>query len=282
MKFDSSRTVIWLTGLWIYILVTMAIGGMDVSPIFIILTFIPVIAVYLFIVSRENKTLSKKELAARKPQGLLGIPQKAPTLRDFVESFIAVFGAVILGTLTAMFVVNPQLGIKLTDTIRVSGVTCERDASKIVTLPVNKTIKGTDATITVHNITYNVPQKSEHPIEFGDDWHCAKATLVEVTVDRPKAAQDGTTRSISLQASGNDNVTPRYYGLDEYKDYISEHNIAVLNGQDFTHKDEAYKKQGWWLFRLPQDYPNNNTLVYSERAAGSTDTKKVSIELPKP
>lgn len=283
MKFDSYKAAIWGTGLWIYVLMILVVIEIDVSPLFIALTFIPVLALYLFMLNRENKALSKKDLAARKPRGLLKLRQRDMTMRDLAESFIAVFGAVILGVLTGAFVIRPEIGLQITDSIRISGITCERDASKIVTLPVNKTITAADATITVHAVRYNVPQESEHPIEFGDDYHCAKATLVDVTVDRPQPAQDGATRSVSLQAGKDERVTPRYYGLDDYEDYIAKENLAVLNGQDFTHKDDTYRERGWWLFRLPQDYSNNdNTLVYSERTNGSMDTKKMSIELPSP
>ncbi len=283
MRFDSYKAAIWGTGLWIYVLMILVIIEIDVSPFFIALTFIPVLALYLFMLNRENKALSKKDLAARKPRGLLKLRQRDMTLRDLAESFIAVFGAVILGVLTGAFVIRPEIGLQITDSIRISSVTCERDASKIVTMPVNKTITGADATITVHTVRYNVPQQSEHPIEFGDDYHCAKATLVDVTVDRPQPVQDGGARSISLQTGGDKQATPRYYGLDDYKDYIAKENLTILNGQDFTHKDDTYQERGWWLFRLPQDYSNNNnTLVYSEQTSGVNDTKKMSIELPSP
>jgi hypothetical protein len=286
MKFDSGRVVIWGTGLWIYALLVLGLSEMvDVSLPFVAVTYIPVIALYLFLIRRENKKLSPAELASREPQGLLGIRQRAYTRRDFIESCIAVFGSVILAFLTVVYVVRPDMGFELTESIKISRITCERDQSKITTLPVNKTVELDGTKITVYNVTYNVPGQDEHPVEFPDKYHCAKATFVEVTVDRPEAIDYKGSRDISLRHTDNDRFgePPRYYGIDDWSGYIDKNKMTVLNDLDFTYKQKIYQKRGWLLFRLPEEYPDsNNSIVYSVRKYGSSDKQEVSIQLPGP
>lgn len=285
MRFDSYRAVIWGTGLWLYIIIVLYVGEIfdDISPFFIALTYLPIIALYLLMLKRENEKLSKSQLAALKPQGLLKIRQRQMTVGDLIESFLVVFGAVILGMLTIAFIVKPEMGLRITNTLGITNITCTTDTSRVVTVPVNKTIKANKTTITVHNVTYNVPQKSEYPVEFGDAYHCSKATLIEVTIDRPEATQNELSRKLYLQNTSNTPITSRYYALDEYDNYISSKNLTVLNGQDFTHKDDAYQERGWLVFRLTEDYANtNNTLVYSVQGDEASDTQKVSVELLSP
>lgn len=288
MKLDSGKVVIWLTGVWLYVLLVLTLSEIvEVSFLLVALSYIPVVALYLFMLSKENKRLSSDELAARKPQGLIGLRQRAYTRRDFLDSFIAIFGAIILAFLTVFFVTRPDMTFQLTESIGISSTTCAKDASKIATLPVNKTVEQGGTKITVHSVTYNVPGQSEHPVEFPDKYHCAKATLVEVTIDRPTALNYKGSRSITLGHEGDGRGTPpRYYNVDDFRSYLDKNQLTILNDQDFTFKEDAYQQHGWLLFRLPDDYSNNgNVLTYEEHrydTDGLSAAKSVAIALPDP
>lgn len=283
MKFDSGRMIIWCTGLWLYTVLVVTLSEFGDIPIAIaFLSYIPICVLYVWMLSRENKKLSPEELATRKPQGALGIRHREMGKRDWIEAVIAVFGSAILAILTVAYVTRPDMGVELTESIKLSRITCQRDESKITTLPVNKTVEADGTKITVHNVTYNVPGQDEHPVEFPGRYHCAKATLVEVTVDRPKAIKHKGSQGIYLQ-QGNEKDSPSYYNSDDWSNYLNKKGLFVLNDYDFTYKNDAYQKRGWLLFRLPEEHSNtNNTIVYSVNNYDSGDRHKMSVPLPSP
>lgn len=260
--------IIYGVGLWIYGLVMYSLLIDEITLWHVALSFIPVITLYLLVV-RLEKPEKRKELIGHDAYNYA--PQVAKW--DFIHSFISVFGAVILAiaTITAIDLKNQE------GEFGAWFITCKRDSSQITTLPVNKTIDHEHATITVHRVTYNVPQNPKRPQPYS--YVCEKAALVEVTIERKGASND---KRISLTDFSLENRDQATYGWSPYPDSTEKYDhYAKDTGIQFIDRDlsgDTTKARGWLVFSLREDNSNEDTIfTYGEYG----DKSKPTIVLPR-
>lgn len=278
--YNHTRIIIWTVALWIYALLVYRLLDDDFSlPLVAIITFIPVLGIYFYLAKKEVADGASRTKNAA-PGGLVGT--FTIRIRDIVESFISIVAACVLAVATVALFFDPSLKRELSS----PWTNCARDASRITTLPVNQTLDYTDAKITVHNVTYNVPQNSEHPTAYG--YECEKAALVQVTIE-PKniviQQVDGVEKDdeISLIDFSLGNKAQDSYAWSEGPDSTEEYDYYAANKNiSFIDNDiaiDSNKVDGWLVFSVREDNSNQgSTLTYGKYA----DKSKPSIALPEP
>lgn len=278
--YNHTRIIIWTVALWIYALLVYRLLDDDFPlPLVAIITFIPVLGVYFYLAKKEVAGGASRIKKAA-PGGLVGT--FTVRIRDIVESFISIIVACVLAIATVALFFDPSLKRELSS----PWTNCARDASKMTTLPVNQTLDYTDAKVTVHNVTYNVPQNSEHPTAYS--YECEKATLVQVTVE-PKNISiqqvDGVEKDdeislidFSLENKDQDNYAWSAHpdSTEEYDYYAANKNLSFIDNDIAI---DSSKVDGWLVFSVREDNSNKgSTLTYGKYA----DDAKPSITLPEP
>ncbi|CAN5396993.1 hypothetical protein BH09PAT4_BH09PAT4_00260 [soil metagenome] len=195
-----------------------------------------------------------------------------------LSTFLGVALSLGLVLLTAA-ITDEELRRELTAPI----TTCQRDASHITALPVNKTIDAVKGKVTIHQIVYNVPQTSKHPAGTSRGHQCEKATFVEVTIEPAKPVSSKLSdrfRTEDLQimttTNGSAGIFPSTsdYKQVQFKNYIQAHKLNMIDSYQAQYSQETQK--GWLLYAIQEDkstYPTR--IVFDEYG------ENISVPLPR-
>jgi len=246
----------------------------------------------------SQRIISELMAISRKPTGtavphILDQDKEGPVIsgggsesREFIKIAFGMFGGLIIAGVAAF------LTVTLFDSDYQRGVsslftTCVRDSSAIKTLPVNKSTKLTDgATLTVHNVTYNVPQDAERPQETNAHF-CSKATLVEVTVNGvlDKTGSGSLSSSdfvLEVKDAGVSHPVLSTYtelSTEQYASYTKRHGVKILELQ-FLPKGTT-SSHGWLVFSVKEGAHNKSArLIFNFYENRLDDKAEQSISLP--
>lgn len=195
-----------------------------------------------------------------------------------VGTFLGIMMAIFLSFATLFFIddtFHREMSAPFTQ--------CVRNPSNITALPVNKTVSSTEGTMTVHKVTYNVPQEAEHPTEDSSGWRCEKATLVKVTLTNSSAEPNGilgmrhyvSMRNDSEKARGT--IYPDSNNADEFDHYAEKEDLRII---DNTVAEEQKTQTGWLVFSFDETVSNDSSfLVYGDKHPFD---KNELVQLPNP
>lgn len=263
--------LISVLSVWLYVCLTLELTrAVDIpTPILAIILGILMFGTYIFLVSRADPATRAILTSSEQPSTRILVITYVGTIVGVIAAFLASFATVSI--------IDPEyrreFGSYLT--------TCSRDDSNIKSIPVNKTVKLLDnSTMTVHAVTYNVPQSPEKPQEV-NNWYCGKATLVEVTIDNQEK-NDLELGAFDLKLTGEEARRPGKISeiranraADVYSDYLKTNKLDELRLSSVSSRPGV--SRGWVIFSVTESSSNAPvTLLYSE----SEDTFG-SLSLPK-
>lgn len=193
-------------------------------------------------------------------------------------TLVGMIGAIVLSLLTAI-IFEPEIRQELSSKITV----CKREASAVQVSSIDKSMKlPNGANVIVHNVAYNVPQRSMRALET-NGYACAKATMVEVTVENIPVENAEEKMSYSDFELYSDSLhvhdkkidimnknSPEKYAVD----LIKKGEIDELELRSLP--DGVTMSRGWLVFPVSEGSVNESpVLKYVQR--GKTLT---SITLP--
>lgn len=183
-----------------------------------------------------------------------------------IGTFVGV-GLAVIASLATSAVIDPDYRRELSAPF----TTCAQDSSKIKTVPINQSIEtNSGAKITLHTVRYNVPQDSKKP-QDANNWYCAKATFVEVTVDNIPS-EDGSDKiriyDFSLETEGArqpgkvSDIGANTSAEESYVDYTKRNNLDELK---LRLPEGVTTSRGWLTFSVTENAPNESVrLLFTE------------------
>lgn len=160
-------------------------------------------------------------------------------------------------------------------------VSCSQDMNRVSqVIPVNERITYADGAMDVHNVIYDVPQVSQHPVQ-SLGWECKNATFIEVTITNTTETQDEDTRAFhhvdlisSSNPHGKSNAGTNQ--LEQFEYFASERKLKLISTIVDSEEGPA---TGWLVFSAgKEDSAKTVQLTFSDGM--SVPTKLPALELP--
>lgn len=256
--------------IWIYVAIVNETQKLLDIPIYVLAL------VLLISVTVAHKLLLKSGIDKSK------LDKAGSNPRTFFKIFIGTVAAAVTAIALALLttaLVDADYRSELSSPF----VTCAKDESMIKSVPVGKSAVLDDGSkLTVHNVAYNIPQKSDRPQE-NNSWRCAKATAVEVSVENSTDTSSRNAVSISdlkLKAVPPHSSTNSSLIGSESEDELYQTNL--LGGESFSMlklkflPERATSSRGWLVFSVAEN-SNNDSSEFTFTKSGQT---LVSIPLP--
>lgn len=241
-----ATVMISVISIWIYIgIVNEMLGIVDVpAPVLALLLFAALMAAHVLLI---KSGVDKKQLDT--------LPDRLTLFKVFFGTLLGISLAIGLSLLTVGLVDDDYR-----HELSAGYTTCETSALKTMGYPVNKTVALPEgATLTVHRVAYEVPQRSDRPIE-ANAWRCAEAMMVEVTVDnlpdpdsdKSISVSDFKLRAIPPYFSGKTHdIAPESNAEDYDTSRLGPGEISILQLRFLP--EGVTSDRGWLVYAVSQD-----------------------------
>ncbi len=250
----TAAVTILILSIWLYVGLTLELTRLiDVPmPVMLIILAILLPAGYLLMMKHEEK-------GARLSRNQKDDLQRKILFQTFFGT-IAGVSLAFIAALTTAAIVDPDYRREFSSYI----TTCKRDATKIKTLPVNVSteLRG-GATLTVHNVTYNVPQDSTKPQEK-NNWYCAEATLVEVSLENiPDDESENSLRTsdFALKTQGVNlptkvSAVTAEGSINSFATYFQKNELSEVRTSFLP--QGVTSSRGWLVFAVTENSSNRD------------------------
>ena len=273
MKDPTTRyatVLISIISVWIYVAIVNELLEIFEIPVYrqgVILLILVAVAHGLLLKSGVDK--AKLDKAGSNPRTFFKI---------FMGTIVGVVVAVVLAIATTALMDSDYRNEVVSPF-----VTCARDNSRIKSIPVGKsTALPNGAELTVQNVAYDIPQRSERPKET-NSWRCAKATAIEVSVQNiPETnSKDAiSTSDLKLMATPPHDPTKSSLIGSESTDELYQTNLLEIGSLPSLKlkflPEGATSSRGWLFYSVANTTDNKSPqLVYTK-----SGKSLVTIQLP--